>query len=132
MALLVLGWTIAGLLSTPGAARGQGPPIAEIERLLSQRESAITVTSARLERLETVADSLVGAKRRAAVGSAAYERISNQIRENSDQIKPLQRDLRLLHGEARELRQQLYQRYNTAVAETNTRIQELRRQGVIN
>jgi hypothetical protein len=125
-----LAWAIAALLGAPAAARAQGgPTIAELERLLSQRESAITVTSARLERLESVGDSLVGAKRRADPGGAAYERISNQIRENSDQIKPLQRDLRLLHGEAQELRQQLYQRYNTAVAETNTRIQELRRQG---
>ena len=96
---------------------------------MSQRESAIAVTTARLERLEAVGDSLVRAKARVAVGSTQFERVSNQIRENSDQIKPLQRDLRTLHSEARDLRQQLYVRYNTAVAETNTRIQELRRQG---
>ncbi len=127
--LFALGFAVAAVLITSMPARAQGPPIQEMERLLGQRESAIAVTSARLERLEAVGDSLVTAKRRADPGGVQYERISNQIRENSDQIKPLQRDLRILHGEARDLRQQLYQRYNTAVAETNTRIQELRRQG---
>lgn len=127
--VFALAIAVVTVLVSTAPARAQGPPIQEMERLLDQRESAIAVTSARLERLESVGDSLVNAKRRADPGGVQYERISNQIRENSDQIKPLQRDLRILHGEAGDIRQQLYQRYNTAVAETNTRIQELRRQG---
>jgi hypothetical protein len=104
--------------------------VAELERLLGERQAAISVLQARLARLETVGDSLVRAKRRAEVGSAQYQRVSNQIRENSDQVKPIQRDLRQLYDQARSLQQDLFLRYNGLVAETNQRIQELRRQGL--
>ncbi len=128
LALLVLGvaWV---LIPSASLAQQGGPSIAEMERLLAQRESGIATTSARLGRLEAMGDSLARAKARAEPGSAQYERLSNQIRENSDQIRPVQRDLRLLYAEAQDLRQQLYVRYNSAVAETNTRIEALRRQG---
>jgi hypothetical protein len=117
-------------LGTVGDLRAQGgPSIAEMERLLAERESTILQLDASLGRLEAIGDSLARAKRRAQPGSAQYERISNQIRENSLQIEPIQRSLRQQHDEARDLRQRLFLRYNTAVAETNTRIQELRRQG---
>lgn len=130
--LLAVAIASAGALIPSAAARAQvqgGPSVQEVQRLLDQRESAIAVTTTRLGRLEAVGDSLVSAKRRADPGSAQYERISNQILENSNQIKPLQRDLRLLHSEAQDLRQQLFLRYNTLIAETNQRIEGLKRQG---
>jgi chromosome segregation ATPase len=110
-------------------AQQPGPGVQELERLLAEREGNIARSEARLARLEAVGDSLVRAKGRADPGGAQYERISNQILENSDQIRPLQRDLRELHTQARDLETQLFQRYTALVAETNTRIDELRRQG---
>lgn len=117
----------------PGALRAQqpqgGPTIPEIERLLAERESSIAQLETRLGRLEAVGDSLARAKQSAQPGSTLFERISNQIRENSEQIDPVQRSLRQLHIEARDLRQTLFLRYNIAVGETNQRIQELRARG---
>ena len=127
IAILALGVALGAAASA--AAQQPGPSIPELERFLAERDGNIARSEARLARLEAVGDSLVRAKRRADPGSAQYERISNQILENSDQIQPLQRDLRQLHSEARELRQTLFVRFNNAIAETNQRIEELRRQG---
>lgn len=121
---------VVGLgVPTAAAAQQGGPSIGELERLLAERDAGIVQLAGRLARLEAIGDSLAGAKRAAPPGSAAFERISNQIRENSSQIDPLQRSLRQLHSEARDLRQTLFVRYNNAVGETNRRIQELRAGG---
>jgi predicted nucleic acid-binding Zn-ribbon protein len=129
IALLALAVALGLGASSAVAQQPAGPTIQELERLLDEREANIARSDARLVALEALADSLVRAKSRVEPGSAQYERISNQIRENSDQIRPLQRDLRNLHAEARDLQTQLFQRYNGLVAVTQTRIDELRRQG---
>jgi hypothetical protein len=124
---LALAATLA--FSVTSAYAQGGPSVAELERLLGERQAAISVLQARLARLEAIGDSLVRAKRGAGVGSAQYQRVSNQIRENSDQVRPIQRDLRQLYDQARSLQQDLFVRYNVLVGETNQRIQELRREG---
>ena len=129
IALLALAVALGLGASSAVAQQPAGPTIQELERLLDEREANIARSDARLVALEALADSLVRAKSRVDPGSAQYERISNQIRENSDQIRPLQRDLRQLHAETRDLQTQLFQRYNGLVAVTQTRIDELRRQG---
>lgn len=129
IALIALAFALGLLPISAFAQQPAGPTVQELERLLDEREANIARSDARLVRLEALADSLVRAKSRVDPGSAQYERISNQIRENSDQIRPLQRDLRQLHSEARDLQTQLFQRYNGLVAVTQTRIDELRRQG---
>jgi predicted nucleic acid-binding Zn-ribbon protein len=130
IALLALAVALGlGASSAIAQQPAAGPTVQELERLLDEREANIARSDARLVALEALADSLVRAKSRVDPGSAQYERISNQIRENSDQIRPLQRDLRNLHAEARDLQTQLFQRYNGLVAITQTRIDELRRQG---
>lgn len=119
------------LLGLGGAApaRAQGPPIAELERLAAEREARIIVLEARLRRLEGDRDSLVAAKRRAEPGSAQFEAVSNQILENANRIRPVQRDLRTLREDVRNLKTELFQRYNAEIAQTNQRIEALKRGG---
>lgn len=122
--LLFLG-LIATLLSVAPDAIAQGPGIVELRRLIAQREPEIARLEARQRTLEARGDSLSQVKRRTAAGSAQFETVSNQIRETGDQLIRLARELRTLYEQMRDLKTQLYNAYNRAIAETNQRIDRL-------
>lgn len=119
--------------ATPATAQNQeqpSPSIEELRRLADERERQIERLEGRLVRLEAQQDSLVREKRRARPGSASFEAVSNRIRELSDQIQPLQRDLTTFRQQLRNLRQQLYLRYVTEIGAMNTRFEVLKQEGL--
>lgn len=122
--LLFLGVALA-LLAGAGESAAQGPGIVELRRLIAQREPEIARLEARQRALEARGDSLSQAKRRTAAGSAQFESVSNRIRETGDQLIRVARDLRTLYEQMRDLKTQLFNAYNQAIAETNQRIERL-------
>jgi chromosome segregation ATPase len=123
---VLLGLVLAALASAAdGAAQQPGPGLVELRRLIAQREPQIARLEARQRTLEARGDSLSEVKRRAAVGSAQFETVSNQIRETGDQLVQLARELRTLYEQMRDLRTSLYNEYNRAIGETNQRIDRL-------
>ncbi len=106
------------------------PSIEELRRLADERERQIERLEGRLVGLEAQQDSLVREKRRARPGSASFEAVSNRIRELSDQIQPLQRDLTNFRQQLRSLRQQLYLRYVTEIGAMNLRFEALKQEGL--
>lgn len=119
--LLALGLIASGVES----AAGQGPGIAELRRLLDQRETDITRLEAQLRTQEQRADSLSRAKRGTRPGSARFEALSNEILTSSQEITGLARRLRVLYQQVRSLQTDLYLAYNREIAEARQRIDEL-------
>lgn len=115
-------------MATP--LRAQAPPISELERLASERETRIVLLEAQLRTLESRRDSLVEAKRGAEPGSARFESVSNQILRNAGRIRPVQSELRTLREQLRSLKTELFQRYNQEIAATQSRIDELKARGL--
>lgn len=128
-ALFLLATIGLAFLALAAPARAQGPSIAELERLIGQREASIARLEARLGALAARQDSLVAVRRGAESGSARYRAVQNQILENSRLLAPVQRDLRVLYEDVRSLRTELYQRYNAEIATANTRYETLKRAG---
>lgn len=133
------GRTLAGLaLATvalawaPAAAAQsgtQGPPIEELRRLADERESRIARGEVELAGLEARQDSLVRVKRRTQPSSAQFEAVSNRILDLSRRIQPLQRDVQTAREELRDLRTQLFNRYNQEIGRARARFEELKSQG---
>ena len=113
------------LLTGVSEGAAQGPGIVELRRLIAQREPEIARLEARQRTLEARGDSLSQIKRRTAAGSTQFETVSNQIREIGDQLIRLARDLRTYYEQMRDLKTQLFNAYNRAIAETNQRIDRL-------
>lgn len=128
-----LGWFAASALAlawaAPSAAQTQGPPIEELRRLASEREGRIERLEEQLDRFEARQDSLVRVKRRTQPSSQQFEAVSNQILDLSRRIQPLQRDLVVAREELRDLRTQLFNRYNQEIGRAYVRIGELESQG---
>ena len=122
--LLFLGVALA-LLAGTGESVAQGPGIVELRRLIAQREPEIARLEARQRTLEARGDSLSQVKRRTAAGSAQFETVSNRIRETGDQLIRVARELRTFYEQMRDLKTQLFNAYNQAIAETNQRIERL-------
>lgn len=121
---------LIGIAAMATPLRAQAPPIFELERLASERETRIVVLEAQLRTLESRRDSLVEAKRGAEPGSARFETVSNQILRNADRIRPIQSELRTLREQLRSLKTELFQRYNQEIAATQSRIDELKARGL--
>lgn len=118
---------VAGVLLAGGveSVAAQGPGIAELRRLLGERETDITRLEAQLRTQEQRADSLSRAKRSARPGSARFEALSNEILESSQGITGLARRLRVLYQQVRSLQTDLYLAYNREIAQARQRIDEL-------
>ncbi|MGH7543029.1 MAG: hypothetical protein ACREK7_03745 [Gemmatimonadota bacterium] len=116
----------AGLLvGGAGSVAAQGPGIAELRRLLGERETDITRLEAQLATQEQRADSLSRAKRGSRPGSARFEALSNEILTSSQEITGLARRLRVLYQQVRSLQTDLYLAYNREIAVARQRIDEL-------
>ncbi|MFN2382667.1 MAG: hypothetical protein ABR559_00220 [Gemmatimonadota bacterium] len=118
VAFLVLGLSVAPL-------RAQGPSIAEYRRLIGERVRDIERLEARNAVLEARGDSLALVKRRADPGGTQFMTVSNAILEASQQITGIQRQLRTLYGQVRDLKTRLYVAYNDAIAQTSQQIERL-------
>lgn len=127
-AIVALAAALVALAPAVGSGQ-EGPSISELERLVREREASISRLEVRLRTLTARQDSLVAAKRRAQPGSAQHQTVSNQILENTERLKPVQRDLRILYENIRSLQTQLFQAYNAEITRTFERIETLKGQG---
>ena len=116
----------AGLLGVAAvSAPAQEPGIAELQRLIDERQTDITRLESQLRLYEQRADSLSRVKRDARPGSARFEALSNQILDASREITGLARRLRVLYEQARGLQTDLYLAYNREIALARQAIEEL-------
>lgn len=123
LVLAVLSLSLLGLAVAP--LRAQGPGIAEYRRLIGERVRDIDRLEARNAVLEARGDSLAQVKRRADPGGTQFVTVSNAILEASQQITGIQRQLRTLYAQVRDLKTRLYVAYNDAIAETSQQIERL-------
>ncbi len=114
LGLVFLVWFGAAAL-IPASVGAQQPGIVELQRLVDERETEIARLEVRLRSLEQRGDSLSTAKREAEPGSARFVLISNQILESSQQITSVTRQLRVLYGQVRDLKTQLFLAYNEQI-----------------
>ncbi|HUP20121.1 MAG TPA: hypothetical protein VM778_09230 [Gemmatimonadota bacterium] len=119
---------VAALMAGAAPAFPQGASIDALERVARQREGQIAALETRLRTYSAQQDSLVRAKSRAR-GSARYEEFSNRIRENSERIVPVQRDLTNHYEQLRRLKNELLQRYNVEIGLATTRYDVLKAEG---
>lgn len=114
LGLLFLVWFGAAAL-IPAGVSAQQPGIVQLQQLVDERETEIARLEVRLRSLEQRGDSLSTAKREAESGSARFVSISNQILESSQQITNVTRQLRVLYGQVRDLKTQLFLAYNEQI-----------------